>query len=57
MVATPQPKAPDDRLLKYFTATEKLLLAADSVREARNALLVKACQNDTATTKSEVQHD
>ena len=56
MVATPQPKTPDDRLLKYFTATEKLLLAADSVREARNALLDKTCQNSTATTKSEVSN-
>lgn len=44
---------PTDRLVLYFAATERLLIAADEVRSASNSLLKF---NDRPSEGSEVSH-
>ena len=51
-----QNEASDDRLLRFFVATEKLLQAADVVRQASQSLVADNGQPKTAT-RSEVRHD
>lgn len=47
-------ESPGDRLLRFFTATERLLQAADEVREAGDALVSPAADR---SDESEVRHD
>lgn len=51
-----RPEASDDRLLRFFVATERLLQAADVVRQAGDALVTSDTRRPAATD-SEVQHD
>lgn len=47
---------PTDRLVLYFAATERLLIAADEVRSASKALLKSSESDDRTSEGSEVSH-